>query len=59
MGCSALIAAGQAKVKSDSGIKAFAETGLLFEDGTTVEADLVVFCTGCARLVCYKSSSQR
>jgi len=33
-------------LKNDSVIKEFAKTGLKFEDGSTLDADLVVFATG-------------
>ena len=40
---------GKIKLKNDSEIKRFTKTGLEFENGTTVDADVVLFATGCAR----------
>ncbi|KAI3605508.1 flavin-binding monooxygenase-like protein [Moniliophthora roreri] len=37
---------GRIKLKNGSQIKEFTETGLIFEDGTTLDADVVVFATG-------------
>ena len=42
----AQIIEGKIKVKSDSSISSFTETGLLFADGTTLDADVIVFATG-------------
>ncbi|EAU90062.2 hypothetical protein CC1G_08335 [Coprinopsis cinerea okayama7 len=41
-----LIADGKIKLKSDSQIKEFTERGLIFEDGSELEGDVVVFATG-------------
>lgn len=41
-----MIADGKIKLKNDSQIKEFIETGLLFEDDTELLADVVVFATG-------------
>ena len=41
-----MIADGKIKLKNDSQIKSFTETGLLFEDGSQLPADVVVFATG-------------
>lgn len=49
VGTSARIAAGDIKVKSGDAIKQFVETGLEFESGDVVEADVVVFATGYQR----------
>lgn len=46
VGMSQRIIDGELKVKSDSPVKAFTETGLVFEDGTTLDADVVIFATG-------------
>ena len=46
VGASQLIIDGKIGLKSDSVIKEFTKTGLKFEDGSTLEADLVVFATG-------------
>ncbi len=46
VGASQLIADGKIKLKNDSQIKEFIETGLLFEDDTELLADVVVFATG-------------
>lgn len=46
VGASQLIADGKIKLKNDSQIKEFTETGLLFEDGSELPADVVVFATG-------------
>ncbi|KAF5380330.1 hypothetical protein D9757_007962 [Collybiopsis confluens] len=37
---------GKIKLKNGSAIKEFKETGLAFEDGETLEADVIVFATG-------------
>ena len=46
VGASQLIIDGKIGLKNDSGIKEFTKTGLKFEDGSTLDADLVVFATG-------------
>lgn len=46
VGASQLIIDGKIKLKNDSIIKEFTKTGLKFEDGSTLDADLVVFATG-------------
>ncbi len=46
VGASQLIADGKIKLKSDSYMKKFTENGILFEDGTGLPADVVVFATG-------------
>ncbi|KAF8333879.1 hypothetical protein F5887DRAFT_991728 [Amanita rubescens] len=45
-GASQLIIDGKIKLKNDSQIKAFSENGLIFENGSELQADVVVFCTG-------------
>lgn len=44
-GCSQLIADGKIKLQRGS-IERFTETGVVFDDGTELEADIVVLCTG-------------
>ncbi|KAH7417800.1 hypothetical protein BKA64DRAFT_652899 [Cadophora sp. MPI-SDFR-AT-0126] len=46
VGCSQLIAAGKIKVKSGVEISEITPTGLIFQDGETMEADEIVFATG-------------
>ncbi|PFH47509.1 hypothetical protein AMATHDRAFT_151910 [Amanita thiersii Skay4041] len=46
VGASQLIADGKIKLKNDSQIKEFTETGILFGDGSELPADVVVFATG-------------
>ncbi|KAH7888534.1 FAD/NAD(P)-binding domain-containing protein [Phlebopus sp. FC_14] len=46
VGASQMIIDGKIKLKSDGPIKCFTPTGLLFEDGSTLEADVVIFATG-------------
>lgn len=46
VGTSKHIVNGDIKVKSGSAIERFTETGLKFEDGTELEADIVVIATG-------------
>lgn len=46
VGGSQLIIDRKIKLKSDGPIKKFTPTGLLFEDGSTLDADVVVFATG-------------
>jgi len=41
-----MIIDGKIGLKSDSVIREFTKTGLKFEDGSTLNADLVVFATG-------------
>ncbi|KAG1871290.1 hypothetical protein DFJ58DRAFT_763180 [Suillus subalutaceus] len=48
VGASQMIIDGKIKLKSDGPISRFTQTGLLFEDGSTLEADVVVFATGYA-----------
>jgi hypothetical protein len=45
-GASQLIIDGKIKLKSDGPIKKFTPTGLLFEDGSTLDGDVVIFATG-------------
>ncbi|KAJ7056408.1 hypothetical protein C8F01DRAFT_1156140 [Mycena amicta] len=46
VGASQLIIDGKIKLKSDSLLAKYTPTGLQFEDGSTVDADVVVFATG-------------
>jgi hypothetical protein len=48
VGASQMIIDGEIKLKSDGPIKKFTPTGLLFEDGSTLDADVVLFATGYA-----------
>jgi hypothetical protein len=36
----------QIKVKGDAAISSYTETGLEFSDGSKLNADVIVFCTG-------------
>ncbi len=38
---------GKIKLKSGSAIKRYTKTGLEFEDGSTVDTDVIMFATGC------------
>ena len=46
VGASQLIIDGKIKLKNDAQIARFTQTGLEFEDGSTLDADVVVFATG-------------
>ena len=46
VGASAKVAQGLIKMKSDAALTGFDEHGLTFADGSTLEADVVVFATG-------------
>ncbi|OAX36107.1 putative dimethylaniline monooxygenase (N-oxide-forming), partial [Rhizopogon vinicolor AM-OR11-026] len=48
-GCAKLITTGKITVKSGRDISHFSPTGLVFDDGSRVEADLVIFATGYSR----------
>jgi hypothetical protein len=45
-GASQLIVDGKIKLKSDSILERFTKNGLKFEDGSELEADVVVYATG-------------
>ena len=45
-GGSKLIGEGKIKLKNDSLLEGFAETGLKFADGSELQADVVVFASG-------------
>ena len=47
VGASQMMVDGKIKLKNDSLIKRFTKTGLEFEDGSTVDTDVVLFATGC------------
>jgi thioredoxin reductase len=46
VGVSKKISAGLIKMKSDAALTGFSATGLVFADGSTLDADVVVFATG-------------
>ena len=46
VGASQLLIDGKIKLKNDSVIKRFTKTGFEFEDGSTVDADVILFATG-------------
>ena len=46
VGASQMMIDGKIKLKNDSLIKRFTKTGLEFEDGSTVDADVVIYATG-------------
>ncbi|KAF9522145.1 hypothetical protein CPB83DRAFT_864900 [Crepidotus variabilis] len=46
VGGSQYVIDGKIKLKSDSQIKEFTETGIRFENGGDLEADVIIFCTG-------------
>ncbi|EGO00145.1 hypothetical protein SERLA73DRAFT_107137 [Serpula lacrymans var. lacrymans S7.3] len=46
VGASQLIADGKIKLKADSPMSRFTPSGLEFEDGSTIDADVVIFATG-------------
>jgi len=46
-----MIIDGKIKLKNDALISRFTEKGLEFEDGSTLDADVVVFATGWVKLV--------
>ncbi|KAG2140310.1 putative dimethylaniline monooxygenase (N-oxide-forming) [Suillus cothurnatus] len=48
-GCAKLITSGKITVKSGHEISHFSPTGLVFDDGSRVMADLVIFATGYSR----------
>ena len=51
MGTSQLIIDGKIKIKNDSQIERFTKTGLKFDNGSELEADVVMYATGCATLL--------
>ena len=46
VGASEMIVDGRIKVKSDSELERFTEKGLLFKDGSELEADVIILATG-------------
>ncbi|CAB4849908.1 unannotated protein [freshwater metagenome] len=50
VGCSQLIIDGKIKIRSGSGVREFTTTGVVLEDGTTLDADVVVLATGFANM---------
>ena len=51
VGASQLIADGKIKLKNDSQIKEYTESGLLFEDGSELPADVIICATGYVSLI--------
>ncbi len=54
VGASQMIIDGKIKLKNDAQISRFTEKGLAFEDGSTLDADVVVFATGWVK-ICSRS----
>ncbi|KIK62726.1 hypothetical protein GYMLUDRAFT_260000 [Collybiopsis luxurians FD-317 M1] len=46
VGCAEYVISGKIKVKSGTGIKKFSENTLVLDDGSALEADVVIFATG-------------
>jgi len=46
VGASEMIADGKIKMKSDSELERFTEKGVLFKDGSELEADVIIIATG-------------
>jgi hypothetical protein len=46
VGASQLIIDGKIKLKNDSHIERFTETGIKFQNGSELPADVVIFATG-------------
>lgn len=46
VGVGAKVARGEIKIKNDARLTGFSETGLRFDDGSALDADVVVLCTG-------------
>lgn len=51
VGASQMIIDGKIKLKNDAQISRFTEKGLAFDDGSTLDADTVVFATGWVKLI--------
>lgn len=51
VGASQMIIDGKIKLKNDAQISHFTRKGLEFDDGSTLDADVVIFATGCVKLV--------
>jgi hypothetical protein len=58
VGASQLIIDGKIKIKNDSQIAEFTETGLKFENGSELPADVVVFATGYVCTLIHATFSQ-
>lgn len=56
-GGSQLVADGKIKLRNDGQIETFTETGLKFDNGSELLADVVVFATGYDTSLAYHSSS--
>ena len=50
VGASQLIADGEIKLKNDSQISHFEEDSIVFEDGSRLPADVVIFATGSVQI---------
>jgi hypothetical protein len=50
VGACQMIVDGKIKLKNNTEIERFTPTGLKFKDGSELEADVVLFATGCAHL---------
>jgi hypothetical protein len=46
VGASEMVADGRIKIKSDSELERFTDRGVLFKDGSELEADVIVLATG-------------
>jgi len=46
VGASEMVVDGRIKVKSDSELERFTERGVLFKDGSQLEADVIILATG-------------
>ena len=57
VGASQMLIDGKIKLKSGTPIKRFTKTGFEFEDGSTVDADVIMFATGCVLTSLYPPSS--
>ena len=51
VGASQLIIDGKIKLKNDSVIARFTSTGIQFENGSEIPADVVIFATGCVHFI--------
>ena len=47
VGACQMLIDGKIKLKNDSTIKRYTKTGFEFQDGSTVDADVILFATGC------------
>ena len=46
IGASGMIVDGRIKIKGDSELERFTERGILFKDGSELEADVIILATG-------------